>query len=59
MFFMSPPLQTFVALVIVAAAVICFALRWWRSRNKPGCGGGCGCPVHKKTSLVESEKKKR
>ncbi|HWA09935.1 MAG TPA: FeoB-associated Cys-rich membrane protein [Opitutaceae bacterium] len=42
---MSPQLQTFAALAVVA-----FAAAWlvWRSlakRKNPGCGGDCGCPT--------------
>lgn len=40
---MNPTLQTVIALAIVAGAVLYFVLRWWNKRNKPGCGGGCGC----------------
>jgi hypothetical protein len=42
---MSSTFQTIVALSAVAAAVIWLAARAIRKRNKPGCGGDCGCPT--------------
>jgi hypothetical protein len=40
---MTPEIQTAIALGLVVAAVTFFAVRWLKTRKKPGCGGGCGC----------------
>jgi hypothetical protein len=39
----SAPLQTVLALGIVAAAIGGLAWRAFAKRGKPGCGSGCGC----------------
>ena len=55
---MSPPIQTLLALLAVAAAAGWLGYRAHARRAKPGCGGDCGCPasdlreqvrVHEKT----------
>jgi hypothetical protein len=40
---MSPTLQSILALVIVAFAVI-WLVRRSLAKKKAGCGGDCGCP---------------
>jgi hypothetical protein len=40
---MSPPLQTLVALVIVALAATWLVRRALAKKKNPGCGGDCGC----------------
>lgn len=42
---MSPSFQTIASLAIVALAVTWLFWRVLAKRNKPGCGGGCGCPA--------------
>lgn len=39
---MNQEQQTWTALGVVALTGILLAIRWWRARKKPGCGG-CGC----------------
>ena len=38
---MSPAFQTAAAAAVVTFTATLFALRWWRNRRRPGCGG-CG-----------------
>lgn len=40
---MNAPLQTILALVVVAAAATWLVARAVVSRKQPGCGGDCGC----------------
>jgi hypothetical protein len=42
---MTPPLQTLVALVIVALAAAWLLWRALGKKKSPGCGGDCGCPT--------------
>ncbi len=42
---MSSSLQTLASLAIVALAVTWLFWRVLAKRNKPGCGGDCGCPA--------------
>ncbi len=44
---MSSKFQSIAALAVVALAVIWLIVRAVRLRQKPGCGGGCGCPTEK------------
>jgi hypothetical protein len=39
---MSAPLQTLLALTIVAIAAVWLTLRAMAKRRNPGCGGSCG-----------------
>jgi hypothetical protein len=41
---MNAPLQTILALVVVAIAATWLVARAFVKRKQPGCGGGCGCP---------------
>jgi hypothetical protein len=43
---MSPPLQTVIALAIVAIAAAALVRRAVLKRRNPGCGGDCGCPAN-------------
>ena len=43
---MSPEIQTYVALAIVAVAVIGLGRHFFGKRKKPGCGGDCGCSAN-------------
>jgi hypothetical protein len=40
---MNAPLQTILALVVVAIAAIWLVARVVVKRKAPGCGGDCGC----------------
>jgi hypothetical protein len=40
---MSPQVQSYLALIVVAMAVAGLVWRYRRKRQKPGCGGECGC----------------
>jgi hypothetical protein len=42
-FEMSPPLQTLLALAIVATAAVWLVRRALAKRKNPGCGDDCGC----------------
>jgi len=42
---MSPEIQTFIALGLVALATTWLVLRLLKQRKNPGCGGDCGCPA--------------
>lgn len=37
--------QTPLALFVVALTVALFAVRAWKKRKNPGCGGDCACPA--------------
>jgi hypothetical protein len=39
---MSAPLQTAIALVIVATAAALLLRSWFGRKKSPGCGGECG-----------------
>ena len=41
---MTPEIQTIIALVVVAVAIIWLVARAMAKRRNPGCGGDCGCP---------------
>ena len=41
---MSPQIQTFVALAIVAVTAAWLVLRALAKKKNPGCGGSCACP---------------
>ena len=41
---MSPQIQTFAALAVVAIAATWLVWRSVAKRKNPGCGGDCGCP---------------
>jgi hypothetical protein len=40
---MSPTIQTFIALVLVALAVVGLIVRALVKKKSLGCGGDCGC----------------
>jgi MYXO-CTERM domain-containing protein len=40
---MSPPFQTFAALVLVALAAAWLVRRSLAKKKQPGCGSDCGC----------------
>jgi hypothetical protein len=40
---MSPTIQTFIALVLVAIAVVGLVVRARAKKKSLGCGGDCGC----------------
>ncbi|MSU22262.1 MAG: FeoB-associated Cys-rich membrane protein [Opitutus sp.] len=40
---MSPPLQSIVALAVVALAATWLVRRALAKKKNPGCGGDCGC----------------
>jgi hypothetical protein len=40
---MSPRIQTYLALAVVALAIAGLAYRLVSKKAKPGCGGDCGC----------------
>jgi hypothetical protein len=44
---MNDPLQTFLALLVVAVTAGLLVRGAWTKRRKPGsgCGGDCGCPA--------------
>jgi FeoB-associated Cys-rich membrane protein len=42
---MTPEIQTFLALLVVAIAVAWLVRRTLAKRKNPGCGGDCGCPT--------------
>ena len=42
---MNPPIQSFLALAIVAIAVVWLVRRSLAKRKHPGCGDDCGCPA--------------
>jgi len=42
---MSSNLQSILALVVVAIAVMLLARSFLKKRKNPGCGGECGCPT--------------
>ncbi len=44
---MSPQLQTFAALIVVAIAATWLLLRAVAKRRNSGCSGDCGCPTGK------------
>jgi hypothetical protein len=41
---MSAPVQSLVALALVALAATWLVLRALARKKNPGCGGDCGCP---------------
>lgn len=41
---MNDPLQTTIALGVVAATVVLLVYTSWKKRKSPGCGSGC-CPT--------------
>ncbi|OYV00210.1 MAG: hypothetical protein CFE26_24335, partial [Verrucomicrobiales bacterium VVV1] len=41
---MSPAVQSFIALALVALAATWLVLRAFAKKKHPGCGGDCGCP---------------
>ena len=52
---MSSSFQTIAALAIVAVAVAWLLWRTLSKRNKPGCGGGCGCPASEIKATLKSK----
>jgi len=44
---MNATLQTAIALTLVVMTALAFLYRWWKSRKKTGCGGGCSCSANK------------
>ncbi len=42
---MSADVQTYLAWLVVVMAAAGLIWRTVAKRNKPGCGGGCGCPT--------------
>jgi hypothetical protein len=40
---MSPTIQTFIALVLVALALVGLIVRTLAKKKSHGCGGDCGC----------------
>jgi hypothetical protein len=49
---MTAELQTVLALVIVAVAATWLVARTFGKQQKPGCGGGCGCPTEQLKSKL-------
>jgi hypothetical protein len=41
---MNTDWQTPLALVVVAVTLALLLRGAWKKRQKPGCGGNCGCP---------------
>ncbi len=54
---MSPFLQTLAALAAVAAAAGWLVARALARREKPGCGGDCGCSVDELKAQVRGRAK--
>ncbi|MEY2882209.1 MAG: hypothetical protein RLZZ15_4589 [Verrucomicrobiota bacterium] len=50
---MSPPLQTLLALAVVALAAIWLARRALVKKKTTGCGGDCGCDAQKVTARLK------
>jgi len=43
---MTPEIQTFFALAVVAIAALWLVRRSLAKRKNPGCGGDCACPTN-------------
>jgi hypothetical protein len=48
---MSPKLQTYLALAVVAVAAAGLVLRLFLKKGRPGCGGDCGCATDRIKSV--------
>jgi len=52
---MSPQVQSYLALVVVAIAVAGLVWRFVAKRQKPGCGGECGCAASELKAKIRAK----